>query len=467
MWLVVRHRAVCRWIVWTLVFVVVAACRSDPENAESPIEPSATASTSGTSSAPTATTASGSSAPPATDVPASTTRLDVECPAIPPESLTREEILGDHAAPGIQALINATLIDGTGASALEDAVIVIEGGVISAVGSADEVAVPEGASVFDAQGGTALPGLVDTHVHALHFLGFDDESLVDKVSAGLHLVQPMERGLTTIRDLGSEFGLDVPVAAVRSVFDDLGNSAPNLVLSGPFIARAGSPFVSGIFEGLGLGVDDPAVAAAAVDALVDEGADQIKIIIDDSRGGGENVSLTHEQVAAIVAAAHARGVRVVAHVTDIEEAWAALANCVDELAHWPGGERLPDELIQAMIDNEVPVAAFTGVEAFDGDVRRFLDAGGVVVLASDSPWGSTIGDEMNLMLASGMTPMEAIVASTRDAANAVGVGEHLGTIEPGKVADLFVIARDPLIDLDAIDEVTAVFRRGYQLIPKE
>jgi imidazolonepropionase-like amidohydrolase len=119
-----------------------------------------------------------------------------------------------------------------------------------------------------------------------------------------------------------------------------------------------------------------------------------------------------------------------------------------------------------MIDRGIPVAAFTGIEPFEGDVRRFLDAGGVVVLASDGPWGSTIGDELNLMLDSGMTPMEAIVASTRDAANAVGVGDHLGTIEPGKVADLFVIAGDPLVDLAAINDVVAVFRRGNELIPE-
>jgi hypothetical protein len=81
----------------------------------------------------------------------------------------------------------------------------------------------------------------------------------------------LKRGLTTIRDLGSEFGLGIPVAAVHSAFDDLGNSAPNLVLSGPFITRAGSPFVSGIFEGLGWGVDDPADAAASVEALVMKG----------------------------------------------------------------------------------------------------------------------------------------------------------------------------------------------------
>jgi hypothetical protein len=59
------------------------------------------------------------------------------------------------------------------------------------------------------------------------------------------------------------------------------------------------------------------------------------------------VSLTHEQVGAIVAAAHARNVRVVAHVTDIEGAWTALVNCVDEFAHWPGDQRLPEELMQA------------------------------------------------------------------------------------------------------------------------
>jgi hypothetical protein len=58
----------------------------------------------------------------------------VECPAIPPESSTREEILGEHGAPGIQALVNLTVIDGTGRPALEDAVVVIEDGVISAVG---------------------------------------------------------------------------------------------------------------------------------------------------------------------------------------------------------------------------------------------------------------------------------------------------------------------------------------------
>ncbi len=411
----------------------------------------------------------GDASAPAGDAGASSDPLvAVTCEATPAPSISREAILDGQQAPGVLAITDATVVDGTGAAPLSDAVVVVEEGIITAVGSATEVDVPPGADVVSANEGTVLPGFIDTHVHTLQLLA-RTETGVDDISVDLHLTGPLREGLTTIRDLGSPYGLEAPITFLRAAMGAHGNAVPTTVVTGPFLAHADSSYLTGVFEGWGLGVADEAATVAETQELLDQGVDQVKILVDDdSFGGGSTPPLTGDQIDAVVATAHAVGVPVVAHASDIDEARTVLGHCVDQLAHWPGSDPLPDDLLNLLVERQVPVSTtFGGVdhERIGTDIRQFLDAGGVLTLGTDAPFGGDLHDELTRMVDVGMTPMEIIVAMTRDAAHAVGVGEHLGTIEPGRIADLVIVAGDPLAVPEALRDVTAVFRRGELVVP--
>jgi imidazolonepropionase-like amidohydrolase len=148
----------------------------------------------------------------------------------------------------------------------------------------------------------------------------------------------------------------------------------------------------------------------------------------------------------------------------------AIANGVDQLVHWPTyGQALSDELIEQLVSNGIPVAStfklFYPLVRPD-DVRRFLDAGGTLALGTDDQMGLSIlpWDEMDQMLKLGMTPMEVIVAATANAAQVIGLGNELGTLEVGKQADIIVANGDPLEDMNVLKDVIMVIKGGEVIV---
>ena len=374
-----------------------------------------------------------------------------------------EDTIGEEDTSDRVVVRNGTLIDGTGTTPVPDAVIVIEDGVIVAVGPADDIVVPSTAEVVDAGGGTILPGLVDTHVHHLNGLDLQDGKL-DGISVTMTLTNPLQAGVTTYRDLGSPYGDSANIADLRAALEQHGANAPTIVMSGPLLAAEGNYAVDG-FPGQALAVADGAAAADSVTRLLDAGVDQIKLMVEHWEFRSEPTpSLTAEQIKAMTDTARARGVRVVAHVSDIDEAWMALNGGADELTHWPGSEPLPDELIDELATRNVPVGTtFSILTPAAGDVRRLLDAGGTIVLSSDAPGATStlsIGRELERMVTAGMTPMEAIVASTSHAARAVELDEQVGTLTIGKHADIIIVDGDPLDDITTIANITTVLNDG-------
>ncbi|MEK6256819.1 MAG: amidohydrolase family protein, partial [Chloroflexota bacterium] len=167
------------------------------------------------------------------------------------------------------------------------------------------------------------------------------------------------------------------------------------------------------------------------------------------------------------------GVLVYAHAVDEGAAELAISNGVDGLVHWPGVNRVqPDELMQQLIHDQIPViTTFNFFIRTPEDVRRLLDAGGIIAMGSDAigafQQASLPFIEMNIMIEAGMTPMEVIIAATANSAEVVGLGDLVGTLEIGKMADIIVINGDPLTDFSVMPDVIIVIKGGEVIVSPE
>jgi len=401
------------------------------------------------------------------------------------------------------ALVGGTVIDGTGAPARK-ATVVIDGDRIASVGPV----VPEGARRVDVSGRTVMPGLIDAHVHLLSYAGegrrdvhmwsvatFDEEQVLHGAA---NARKALLAGFTTVRDM----------AGGRAEIS-LKHALDEFVLEGARVVAAG--FV-GMTGGHGDLFKPPAIerrpyaVADGVDACrravrrhARDGADLIKIC---TSGGvlslgdkSEWRNYTDEETRAIVDEAHALAMRVSAHAHTRDGIAQALDAGVDSIEH---GSRLDAELAKRMAasgtrlcltlsiheqirlhgkERGVPAASLEKAEALHAGritAGRLAKEAGVRIFAgTDSsnvlPFGLHARELELLHREIGLTPMEAIVAATRDAAEAVGLGDRTGTIEPGKWADLLVVDGDPLADLSVLRDqarIRSVYREGRLLVDR-
>jgi enamidase len=356
---------------------------------------------------------------------------------------TSEVGLGGADAAAALVLLGA-LIDGTGAEPLPDAALVIQGERVVAVGPWTQVEIPPDAEVIDPPGATILPGLINTHVHNAY-----------KVS---NLKTWAAAGVTTVRDLGAPYGGNY-LARRERMSDD--PQRARLVAAGPLVTVPGGyPIAGNDFPSLT--VTSPKDAREKISQLIDEGADVIKITL--TSGGAP--SLSPEEAAAIVETAHARDIPVTAHATTATDLKRAFDAGVDDVAHI-ATNRVSDRLIRRMVTADVSwvptLAILQGRGA--GNLRRFLNAGGRVALGNDAGYldGVEIGlpvHEIERLEEAGMTPMQIIVATTRNAAYVCRLEEQLGILEAGKIADVLVVRGDPLHDMEALKDVLLVVHQG-------
>lgn len=340
-------------------------------------------------------------------------------------------------------VLAGALIDGSGAGPLADAALVIREERIVAVGPRSEVQIPVDARTVEKPGVTLLPGFINAHVHNSH-------TVHNRRSWA-------QAGVTTVRDLGSPADMRDPF----TTRDQL-NAAPEnarALIAGPLVTVAGG-YPTGQFPSLT--VTSPEDARQKIGGLIDGGADVIKITMMSRVGP----ILSPEEAAAIVETAHARDIRVSVHVIYLPELEPALDAGVDDIAHMIE-EQVPDALIQRMVAAGVvwvpTLEPFEGSDS--GNLRRFIAAGGVVAMGNDSGYitGLTLGmpmPELMYMHAAGMTPLEVIVASTRNAAYVCDRLSTLGTLEVGKFADVLVVEGDPLQDLQVLKNVRLVVHGG-------
>lgn len=357
-------------------------------------------------------------------------------------------------SPASLALVNGTLIDGTGSDPIPDGVIVIDGERILSVGPSTQVEIPPGTPTIDVQGATILPGFINAHVH----LAYDRDTLEAWAQGGV----------TTVRDLGNS-GTPAELFGFR---DEVAGDprCARLVAAGPLVTVPG---------GYGSrAVTSPEHARETIAELLDDGADLIKVAIEDDLQGQTWPMLSPEELIAIVETAHTGGVPVAAHISRSDHLGLALDAGVDDVAHMIVDE-LPEDLadrtVEAGVYWEPTMELWQCVrklhrlpwdEQAIENLGRFVEAGGQVALGTDYAGYRCEFDlgmpvtEIELMAQAGMTPMQIIVAATKNGAHVCNLADDLGTLEAGKIADVLVVAGDPLADLQALADVQMVIHNG-------
>lgn len=354
-------------------------------------------------------------------------------------------------------LLNGRLIDGTGRDPVPDAVVVIDGERITAVGTRAQVSIPANAPVIDVQGASILPGFINAHVHR----AYDREALETWAQSGV----------TTVRDLGI-VGTGNNYADLFDFRDEVSQDPryARLVAVGPMITVPG---------GYGrLPITSPRHARQTVNDLLADGADLIKIGIEDNLQGRRWSMLSADEIKAIVESAHARKVPVSAHISRSKHLDLALEAGVDDVAHMIV-DPLSDDLMDRMIEDDVywvPTLELWrcvrslhqvnwDAKAID-TLKRFSKSGGKVALGSDYGGYDCNFDpgmpmsEIDLMIQAEMTPMQIIVAATKNAAHVCNLDEDIGTLDPGKIADILIVAENPLEDMHALKTVQMVIHNG-------
>jgi imidazolonepropionase-like amidohydrolase len=364
------------------------------------------------------------------------------------------------------------VVDGLGRT-LPHATVLIKGDRIAAVGDTRRVSAPRGAVRIDGRGLTLLPGLMDCHVHlclggdadVVQTVQQDDPSLT-LLKAARHARRTLEAGFTTVRDVGFRD---------HSIFQ-LKRAIESGLLPGPRIAAAGRVICmpGGHARFIGQEADGPDAVVAAVQAQIDAGAEVVKFI---ASGGvltpgtsPDSAQMTPAELAAGMAAARRAGRRVAAHAHSAQ----GMKNAVRAGAHSIEHATLMDEeaagLMKAHGTVMVPTLSALATTAGCGlscgvpesavakakamvarhktSFRMAHRAGIAIAMGTDAgtPFNhhGENAQELERMVALGMTPMEALVASTSAAASLIGIADRVGAVEPGKLADLVLVRGNPL-----------------------
>jgi imidazolonepropionase-like amidohydrolase len=351
---------------------------------------------------------------------------------------------------------------------------VIDDAMISAGTSTDDARYDD---VVDGSGGTLLPGLIDTHVHA------------DKVS---QLKVSASWGITTMLDMGNK---DLANLATLKKQPGL----PTLKSAGNPASAPNSVFVRKMGFAVSTAVTGPDDAARFVAERVAEGSDYIKILVEDPKIPGTK-ALGAETVAALVVAAHKAGLTTVGHVVSADTMTAAVRAGVDVVTHTSLTSDLGPEFDALLAERSVVIiptlAMMQGVvhaiggkfvmrvlapfmpavrlnyKHAESTVATFHRAGAIILAGTDSnddltaPYqiahGESLHEELERLVDAGLTPAEALRGATSLAAATFGLTD-LGVIAPGRRADLVLVDGDPTRDISATRNIRGVWIGGCRV----
>jgi imidazolonepropionase-like amidohydrolase len=407
----------------------------------------------------------------------------------------------DHPQPTV-VIRNGTLIDGTGAAPLRAAALIARAGRIDWVGPESELPEVTGPHTeVDAEGGTILPGFIDCHVHLTMRAGkMNPAALVDQPPGyGYYAAIPILRdtlaaGVTGVRDLA---GLDM---AVQQAVDEGIVPGPRITLAyralGPTGGHADFRTCCGFDAGAAMGpngaigmlTDGADQALRNTREAMRQGAGVIKVMAsggvwsprDTPWHDGLNITEMRtvvEEAAShdVPVAAHAQSARSIrnaltAGVTSIEHGYEIDTEGIDMLGT-RGGYLVPT-LSTATTPPDPATSAPYAVakklrlqENLSANISAAIAAGVKVAMGTDAgicPHGRNLR-ELALLVEHGMTPMGALLAGTRNAAELLGTLDETGTVETGKRADVVVCAGDPIADISVLsdpDNITAVLKDG-------
>jgi imidazolonepropionase-like amidohydrolase len=390
------------------------------------------------------------------------------------------------------------VFDGTGA-ALAEADVAVEDGLIAEVGTG-----LDGDEQVDVAGSTLLPGLFDTHVHVMfghvdmwrHLQTPFSYRFFDAIK---NLDATLRIGITTVRDAG---GADL---GIKQAVEEGIVGGPRLQISLTMLSQTGGhgdgwmpsggtaeifPSYPGMPSSIVDGVDE---ARRRVRELIRNGADVIKIATSGGvlspRDSPDQPGFSLEEIEVMVEEARAFGLWVMSHAQSTVGIKNAVRAGVRSIEH---GIYLDDEAIELMLEHgaylvptlvaplgvrraaeagvpipdNVLVKADEVVEAHQDSVRRAAAAGVKIAMGTDAgviPHGENL-EELQLMADQGMSPEDVLVATTRTAAELMGMSRSLGTIEPGKRADLVVVAGDPFDFSDLAGRIERVYQDGRLVV---
>src|SRR6266513_2394835 len=411
-----------------------------------------------------------------------------------------------QAADQTIALKAARLFDGKSNALVQNAVVIVQGDKIVDAGS--NLPIPGGAQVVDLGDATLSPGFMDAHTHlTLDYSGdynlrrlkeVDLNVSEQAIIATAHARATVEAGFTTVRDLGSRF-----VGSCEFVDVALRNSINKGIVVGPrmLVATKGIGATGGHFDPTsgfrdflfgrepdytdGI-IDSPDHARKAVRFEVKNGADVIKAAVS----GGvlsltdevDTPQLTPAEMAAVVDESHRLRKKVAVHCHGDQAAREAIEAGVDSIEH--GSFMKPETLtimkkkgtflkptllasdwIMKKIDNYPPALQLKAKEATAARSEMFRNAvkmGIKISFGTDAavyPHGQN-AKEFKLMVDLGMTPIDALRSATANDAELLGIGQRVGTLEKGKLADVIAVPGDPTADITATERVSFVMKEG-------
>jgi imidazolonepropionase-like amidohydrolase len=421
---------------------------------------------------------------------------------------------GPQSSPPLTLIKASRLLDPRTGSVLSPAAVLIEGDKIKQVGSPSHISAPAAGNIIDLGNATLLPGLIDSHAHLPLDIVVPPEAEIRRhangeFAPGLLLAiaespskralvgaqsarEDLESGITTVRNLGHS-GIDGDTE-LRDAINGGRVPGPRILASGRKLIAQGNyvqnlnPALAGaILQQEFLLVEGPDHARQAVRENVFQNVDVIKVSTDD------NISLA--ELAAVVDEAHRQHLKVAVHAIDAKSIQTAIAAGADSIEH---GNEVADEQLKQMRDrgifldltptfyggfflkitepsivmspavhaDEVSAAA-RGKARYEALVQRVLKSGVKFAAGSDMCWfypGKTRGQAsaatfVNLRDA-GMPPLNVIRALTVDAAEMLGWQDRIGSVEPGKFADLVAVAGDPIDNVSELERVRFVMKDG-------
>jgi len=399
------------------------------------------------------------------------------------------------AADTVTYIKAARMIDGRGGAIISPASITITGNKITAINSQP----PANANVIDLGDVTLLPGLIDAHVHLLlqgDVTTEDYDEQIFKESMPYRALRAsraakigLHNGFTTMRDLETEGAMYTDVDLKRAINNDI-IEGPRLVVSTRALSVTGGYGPAGYSpeihypRGVQIvdGVDE---ARKAVREQIANGADWIKVYADrsyfiDKDGKLSSIpTFTRDEMKAIVDEAHRLRHKVAAHAMARPGIENALMSGVDSVEH---GISIDNDLLDYMVAHNVFLCPTLTVTEFVAPGRaaegrpiwakipefhrdsfnRAVKKGVKIAFGTDAggfPWDAlNEAKEFSWMTKYGMTPMQAIEAGTRNAAQLLDMDAQVGTIEPGKLADVVAVPGNPLNDITVMEKVSFVMK---------
>jgi imidazolonepropionase-like amidohydrolase len=393
----------------------------------------------------------------------------------------------------VKAIVGATLVDINGKQNIENAVVIVTGEKISAVGNSDEINVPANAEIIDATGRWLVPGLMNMHVHlGLVLPGKLEAELANETEGELTLRmadnarQVLRAGITTIRlpsdQRHGDLALKKAIAKGQAIGPRIFSAGEPLAITGGHGSEKGKTFYDGPYE-----------LMKAARKEISAGASWVKILISggiSTNGGDISVALmTPEEIVAVVDVAHRFGAKVAAHSGSSAATNVAIDAGVDSIEH---GYFLNRKVLKKMkkygtwlvptilVSQPALVPFFEEIGAPEWYMKRRESVGKEhwkalqmaieekvnIALGTDQlPSAPTDGTtatvrEAEYYVEAGMTPLQALRAATIEPARMLGADNNSGSLEVGKYADILIVENNPAEDIKALRNIQLVMKGG-------